>query len=59
MPEATSILDDRRNRGVGEYGCAHYRRRAKLVAPCWCVSACDEARMEMWWLACICEHTLL
>lgn len=24
-----------RDNGVGEYGCPHYRRRAKLVTPCW------------------------
>lgn len=34
--EDSEELDPVRDRGVGEYGCRHYRRRAKLVTPCWC-----------------------
>mgnify|MGYP001811539609 CR=1 FL=1 len=33
-----------RNRGKGQYGCTHYRRRVKFVTPC-----CDG---EEWW----CRH---
>ena len=24
-----------RNRGKGQYGCSHYRRRVKFITPCW------------------------
>lgn len=27
----------RRNRGKGQYGCPHYRRRVKFITPCWWV----------------------
>lgn len=38
-----------RQRGLGEYGCAHYRRRVKFVAPCcglicWCRHCHDEEK---------------
>ncbi|KAL4856014.1 E3 ubiquitin-protein ligase [Chlorella vulgaris] len=36
-------LEARRNRGRGQYGCSHYRRRVKFITPC-----CDEE----WW----CRH---
>jgi len=37
------------DRGLGEYGCPHYRRRVKLVAPCcgdivWCRHCHDEEK---------------
>lgn len=28
-------LQDLRDRGRGEYGCRHYRRRVKFITPCW------------------------
>lgn len=38
-----------RQRGLGEYGCKHYRRRVKFVAPCcgmicWCRHCHDEEK---------------
>lgn len=28
-----------RNRGKGQYGCSHYRRRVKFITPCWSVGS--------------------
>jgi hypothetical protein len=28
-------LQELRDRGRGEYGCRHYRRRVKFITPCW------------------------
>jgi hypothetical protein len=38
--------------GEGEFGCSHYRRRCKLVAPCcdkayWCRHCHNDSEMEM------------
>ncbi|KAK2079568.1 hypothetical protein QBZ16_001963 [Prototheca wickerhamii] len=49
--EDSEELDPVRDRGVGEYGCRHYRRRAKLVTPCcdsvfWCRHCHNEARQD-------------
>ena len=40
---AAAALSVRRNRGHGQYGCRHYRRRVRFITPC-----CDEE----WW----CRH---
>lgn len=42
------------SRGLGEHGCRHYRRRARLVAPCcgeafWCRHCHNEARAANEW----------
>lgn len=39
---STSANDEVLNRGLGQHGCEHYRRRCLLVAPC-----CNEA---FWWV---------
>jgi hypothetical protein len=28
-------LQELRDRGLGQYGCRHYRRRVRFIAPCW------------------------
>jgi hypothetical protein len=43
MPYPQPCLLAYRNRGRGQYGCSHYRRRVKFITPC-----CDEE----WW----CRH---
>lgn len=30
-------LQELRDRGRGQYGCRHYRRRVRFIAPCWYV----------------------
>ncbi|KAL6785870.1 hypothetical protein ACKKBG_A00510 [Auxenochlorella protothecoides x Auxenochlorella symbiontica] len=46
-PEVRAV----RNRGLGEFGCSHYRRRVKLVTPCcgeifWCRHCHNEAKHD-------------
>lgn len=42
-PQITVAAAEVRNRGKGQYGCTHYRRRVRFITPC-----CDEE----WW----CRH---
>ncbi|KAK9916092.1 hypothetical protein WJX75_008499 [Coccomyxa subellipsoidea] len=45
---------EQRNRGLGEHGCKHYRRRCRMVGPCcgevfWCRHCHNEAKTTNEW----------
>lgn len=46
---------EQRNRGLGEHGCKHYRRRCRMVGPCcgevfWCRHCHNEAKTTNEWV---------
>ena len=54
-PSAPHELAELRERGRGEHGCAHYRRRCRMVAPCcgevfWCRHCHNEAKNANEWV---------
>lgn len=49
-------LQSVRNKDEGKHGCAHYRRRCKLVAPCcgevfWCRHCHNEEKYTAEWVS--------
>lgn len=55
-------MQEKRNQGMGEHGCKHYRRRCRMVAPCcgevfWCRHCHNEAKTTNEWVS-VCRSTL-
>lgn len=55
-PLTAAQADALAGRGLGEHGCKHYRRRARLVAPCcgevfWCRHCHNEAKAANEWVS--------
>lgn len=56
VPLTQAQADALAGRGLGEHGCKHYRRRARLVAPCcgevfWCRHCHNEAKAANEWVS--------